>query len=144
MVGDRAHDAFDTVTIDLGHQHKGAAVDHRLRAHGQDGWCREAGFAERLHEPALARDVGRTGDAGAGRRQPQHRPLAALEVDPIGEAGMTLGDALQAQHTAAELALEVGLDAAHDSHAMPSRCAVSARAPTIRRSSLTRTTLMLV
>ena len=143
-VGHRADHSLDPFPVDLGHQEEGAAVDHRLVAHGQDRGRRQAGFAERPHEAALARDVGGTGDPGARRRQAEDRLLTTFQADPVGEAGVPLGDAVDAQDPAPELALEVGLDGAHDSQSIPSRWAMSASAPTIRRSSLIRTTLRLV
>src|SRR5215472_4028577 len=97
---------------------------------------------EGVQQPPLSRDVGRTCDASARWRKAHHRQ-AAVEVDPVAESGVTLGDDAHRSHRLAQEALQVGADLLVR-HATPSRWAMSARLPTIRRSPNTRTMLTLV
>ena len=54
------------------------------------------------HDPALPDDIGRPRDAGAGRRQAQHKPLA-LDVDEVRKAGVPGGNRLDRIDAPAEL-----------------------------------------
>ena len=114
---------LDPIAVDGLHQHEGPAVDDRFRRDRRDRRDRQTAGVERGHDPALPGDVGRPRRPRAGRRQPEH--IAALagglvDVDPVGEAGMALGDRLDAADdqfglvpAAPELALEVGSDRLH-------------------------------
>ena len=101
------------------------------------------------HDPALADNVCRSGDAGAGRREAEHvtrRPIAVFDCDEVREAGMSFRDWLDCCHAqvgAAELFAALGLEVLPDL-ICHSRCAVSPSAPTMRRLPTALTTLMLV
>ena len=54
------------------------------------------------HDAALPDDIGRPRDAGARRRQAQHKPLA-LDVDEVCKAGVPGGNRLDGIDAPAEL-----------------------------------------
>ena len=99
---------------------------------------------QRRHDPGLTRNIGRAGDARPWRRKAQDA-AAPVERDPVGEAGVTLGDRADLAHLLFDLGPEILPNPLLGfGHGIGSRWAMSHREPAMRRSPLTRTTLMLV
>src|SRR5207245_8840149 len=88
--------------------------------------------------------VRRAGDAGPWRKKAQDG-AATVERGPVAEAGMTLGHCADLAHILVDLGPEILPNPLlRFGHGTGARWATSQREPAMRRSPLTRTTLMLV
>src|SRR5712692_5272214 len=112
---------LDACTLDCFHEHERPAVHHRLGGQDRNRGRRQARRVQRGHDAALADDVGRTGDACAGRGKAEDvagRPVAIFDVHEIREPRMAFRDRIDGCHAQsrpskpfAALRLEVRADA---------------------------------